>query len=110
MGLPEAITPSLLTYLRNTYRLQWEGLHGWAHWVRVWENGRLLAQQNGADQTVVALFAFTHDMARLSDHWDLAHGPRAAKRISAELQGTYFHLEPQALDKLLTPLSSIPVG
>jgi len=101
MDLPEVITPALLAYLKDTYRLQWNGLHGWSHWVRVWENGLRLAQQNGADQTVVILFAFTHDMARYSDRMDPDHGPRAAKRIRFSLQGTYFHLEPLSLDQLV---------
>lgn len=102
MDLPAVITPVLLKYLRNTYKLPWEGLHGWEHWVRVWENGLHLALQNGADQTVVALFAFTHDMARHADHGDFDHGPRAAKIIETELHGNFFHLEPQALEQLLT--------
>ncbi len=102
MDLPTVISPTLIEYLKDTYQLRWEGLHGWGHWVRVWENGQHLARQNGADQTVVALFAFTHDMARLSDHADREHGPRAARRIQEEMQGVYFHLEPQALKQLVT--------
>ncbi len=102
MDLPPIITSKLLRYLKDKYQLRWEGLHGFGHWVRVWENGRRLAGQNGADPTVVALFAFTHDMARLSDHGDSEHGPRAAARIRAEMHGKYFHLEPGRLEQLLT--------
>jgi uncharacterized protein len=105
MDLPAVITPALLAYLKDTYKLHWEGLHGWSHWVRVWENGQRLATLNGADQAVVAMFAFTHDMARLSDGSDREHGPRAAERIRAELLGTYIQLAPPALKQLLTAVA-----
>ncbi len=84
-NIPDVITPALIEHIRRTYQLNWNGIHGWDHWVRVWENGLRLASQNGANQTVVALFAFTHDMARLNDRFDPLHGPRAAKRIKKEL-------------------------
>lgn len=99
--LPAIITRALIDHIRQTYHLNWNGLHGWDHWVRVWENGQRLASLNGADLDVVALFAFTHDMDRLSDGIDPLHGPRAARRIEVELQGTYFQLEPRRLKWLL---------
>jgi uncharacterized protein len=99
--LPEIITPQLVEHIRATYQLHWEGLHGYAHWVRVCENGLYLAQKNGANQAVVALFAFTHDMDRKSDRFDPFHGPRAAERIHSELQGMYFNLSPNELKELL---------
>ena len=92
MNLPEVITPSLIDHIRQSYRLPWNGLHGWDHWVRVWEIGQRLSALNGTNQIVVALFAFTHDMARENEGSDLEHGPRAARRIRSELQGTYFKL------------------
>ncbi len=69
--------------------------------MRVCENGLYLAQKNGANQTVVALFAFTHDMDRRSDIGDFGHGKRAAQRIQAELQGKYFQLSPEELKQLV---------
>jgi uncharacterized protein len=101
MELPVEITPELIGYIRKNYALDWDGLHGWAHWVRVWENGLHLARQNGADPLVVTLFAFTHDMARLNDSFDPQHGPRAAKRITRDLQGKFIHLSPQQLSWLV---------
>jgi uncharacterized protein len=101
MELPVEITPKLVAYIEKNYRLNINGLHGWHHWVRVWENGQRLAQQNGADLTVVALFAFTHDMARCVDHIDPGHGARAAQRIKDHLQGKIFHLSPQQIDWLV---------
>lgn len=100
MELPEIITPELIDYIKSTYRLNWDGLHGWSHWMRVCEIGLRIAEQNGANQDVVALFAFTHDMDRVSDGADPLHGPRAAKRIRAELQGTFFQLPEAELEQL----------
>lgn len=99
--LPAIITPQLIEYIRQNYQLNWNGIHGWAHWVRVCENGLHLARKNGADQDIVALFAFTHDMARRNDGWDINHGGRAAAIIKKELQGRFFNLSPSDL-KLLT--------
>ncbi len=101
MDLPEIITPELIKHIKQTYSLSWTGIHGWDHWVRVYENGMRLAQINGADREVVAMFAFTHDMARLNDGHDPEHGPRAAARIRTELQGTYINFSPEKLVLLL---------
>jgi uncharacterized protein len=97
MELPVEISPVLIDYVRKKYTLHWEGIHGWNHWVRVYENGQHLARQNGADLLVVSLFAFTHDMARLNDSFDPRHGPRAAARIVKDLQGKIIQLSPQQL-------------
>ncbi len=104
-SLPDIITPQLIEHIKATYLLNWNGLHGYAHWVRVCENGLRLARNNGANQKVVALFAFTHDMARQSDRGDPLHGPRAAFRIQAELQGVYFQLSTEELKQLLQAVS-----
>lgn len=100
MELPVFFTKELEAYLRENYRLNWNGLHGWSHWVRVYENGMRLAAVNGADIMVVGLFAFTHDMARQNDSGDWGHGPRAAALIHEEMQGRFFHLSPLQLAQL----------
>jgi len=105
MELPVEITPELVGYIREKYTLRWDGIHGWDHWVRVYENGIHLAKQNGADQVVVTLFAFTHDMARWSDHIDPWHGARAARRIKDDLQGKIIQLSPQQLAWLVDAVS-----
>lgn len=101
MELPAEISPILIDYIRKKYTLHWEGLHGWDHWIRVCETGLRLARINGADPLVVALFAFTHDMARLNDGFDPQHGPRAARRIEHDLQGKIIDLTPQQLSWLV---------
>jgi uncharacterized protein len=108
--LPDVITPALLEHIRTTYRLRWEGIHGWNHWVRVYENGQHLARQNGANQTVVTLFAFTHDMDRRQDGIDPGHGRRAANRIRKELQGKYFQLSAEELSQLLQAVAQHTSG
>ena len=100
MDLPVGISVELMDYIKQTYSLHWEGIHGFSHWVRVYENGMRLAQQNGANQAVVTLFAFTHDIARLNDGGDHEHGPRAARRIRSELQGKFIQLPEGELDLL----------
>lgn len=72
------ITPELLQTLRAQYRLDWDGIHGYAHWVRVRENGLRLAELTGANPRVVELFAFLHDICRENDIVDRGHGRRAA--------------------------------
>jgi uncharacterized protein len=100
-SLPEIISPELIAYIKNSYHLNWHGVHGWDHWLRVYENGMYIAERNGANQQVVALFAFTHDMARDNEGWDTKHGPRAALRIKTELQGKFFHLSQNELGLLM---------
>lgn len=72
------LTPVLQAVL-DEYVLRWDGDHGVAHWARVLENGRFLAQQTGADVDVVSLFAILHDSKRIDDCGDPEHGPRAAE-------------------------------
>jgi uncharacterized protein len=78
------ITPELLKTLREEYLLDWDGIHGYPHWVRVRENGLCLAELTGANTVVVELFAFLHDICRRNDDADSGHGQRAAE-YAAEL-------------------------
>ncbi len=76
----------LLREVRGAYLLDWDGLHGYPHWVRVRENGSLLAVRTGASADVVELFAWLHDSRRENEGGDPAHGPRAAA-FARELHG-----------------------
>jgi uncharacterized protein len=96
----EILTPRLIEHLRAGFRLDWRGIHGAPHWARVRWNGLRLAEHTGADRRVVELFAFLHDSQRRHDGRDRGHGPRAAE-VAARLNGRYFHLEPEALDRLV---------
>jgi len=71
----------LVEKLRPLYRLDWHGIHGWPHWVRVRENGLRLAEATGADIQVVELFALFHDIGRVNDNHDPDHGKRGAELV-----------------------------
>lgn len=75
------ISKELIFLLKQTFQLNWQGVHGLPHWARVRVNGLLIAQQNGANQRVVELFAFLHDIKREDDFSDPEHGQRAADFI-----------------------------
>lgn len=73
------------------YALPLNGCHGIAHWARVLENGRRLAEETGANIAVVSLFAVLHDSQRRTEGGDPQHGPRAADYAS-KLRGELFEL------------------
>ena len=75
------INQELLQIIKNTFQLHWKGVHGLSHWARVRVNGLLIAQQNGANQRIVELFAFLHDVKREAEFNDPDHGERAARFI-----------------------------
>ena len=77
------ISRELILLLKQTFQLNWQGIHGLPHWARVRVNGLLIAQQNGANQRVVELFAFLHDIKREADFNDPHHGERAADFIQS---------------------------
>jgi uncharacterized protein len=81
----EVINDPLLAELRANYHLDWDGVHGYKHWMRVRETGLRLAELTQASPRVVELFAFTHDIQRLNDHVDPLHGQRASHLIRERL-------------------------
>jgi uncharacterized protein len=81
----------LLKIIRAQYRLPWDGIHGYAHWVRVLENGLRGAERNFARVEVVKLFAVFHDACRASEGSDPYHGLRGAQ-LAERLRGTAYDL------------------
>ncbi|MCP3850071.1 MAG: hypothetical protein GY694_07530 [Gammaproteobacteria bacterium] len=77
------ISQQLIQIIQQTFQLDWKGVHGVSHWARVRINGLLIARQNGANQRVVELFAFLHDVKREADFGDPEHGERAAVFIGS---------------------------
>ena len=61
---PAEITPELLEFIRGRFKLGLGSIHGYAHWLRVCENGLRLAAMNGANARTIILFSFIHDIAR----------------------------------------------
>lgn len=105
MTVSNLITAEFIETIRAHYRLHWEGIHGFAHWQRVRENGLRLASLNGANPNIIEYFAFTHDSQRHSDGFDLQHGPRATQFIRnhlarlIQLNASEFELLIQACDQ-----------
>lgn len=81
----------LTTFLRQHFALDWNGIHGAAHWARVSRYARYLAQGTNADTEVLSLFALLHDSCRESDHGDPGHGARAA-RLAREMNGRLYRI------------------
>jgi len=67
---------ALVEEVRSQFRLDWQGIHGIAHFRRVRDNGLEVAKSTGARKHVVSLFAFIHDSQRWSDGTDPDHGRR----------------------------------
>ena len=68
-----------LTAVRPVFRLNFQdGVHGVAHWSRVWFHGRRIAKTLDVNPAIVAWFAYLHDSQRHNDHRDPLHGHRAA--------------------------------
>lgn len=90
----------LIQTIRTQYILNWNGIHGWDHWMTVWEAGKTIGVQVEADLRVVELFALLHDSCRRNDSHDPKHGPRAAE-FARTLNGQLFTLDKPDLETLL---------
>ncbi len=86
------VSPRLIRRILENYALEWDGLHGPAHWARVLEIGRRLARAEGVRRDVVELFAVFHDSRRRGEARDADHGVRGAD-FARQLRGTYFQLD-----------------
>lgn len=86
----------VIAAVRTQYRLDWDGIHGHAHWERVRENGLRLAGLTGARADIVELFAYFHDACRHNDSCDPQHGPRGAE-LARALAGGVFTLDTAGL-------------
>jgi len=74
-------------------------IHGPEHWKYVERNGLLLAKLNGADETVVRLFALFHDSRRFDDGYDREHGPRSAE-LALKMRGILYEISDNQFDML----------
>ncbi len=90
----------LIETIRRQYVLDWNGIHGWDHWMTVLATGKALAKDVKADLRIVELFALLHDSCRINDSHDPKHGPRAAEFVQ-NLNGEFFDLEPEAMATLI---------
>jgi uncharacterized protein len=91
----------LLNAILEQYHLPIYGTHGVSHWARVLENGRRMAEINGANLEVIYLFALFHDARRQNEGIDPGHGQRGAE-LAAQLRRRHIDLPDPAFDLLLT--------
>jgi uncharacterized protein len=91
---------AVIAAVRAQYLLDWEGIHGLAHWERVRENGLRLTGVTGARSDVVELFAYFHDACRYNNSHDPEHGARGAE-LARSLAGTVFDLDSEGLALLV---------
>lgn len=89
----------LLKAILAQFQIKQHGVHGPSHWARVRKHGLTVGGAVGADLLVVELFAFLHDSQRKNEYSDPCHGARAAA-YAQSLNGTYFSLAPEQLEKL----------
>jgi uncharacterized protein len=90
------IDPSIYRYLKDQFRISWNGYHGGSHWARVKINGNILCdmhERRGHDvsRNVVDLFSILHDHQRVDEGQDFGHGQRAANEL-VSLRGKFFEL------------------
>ena len=60
----------------------------------------MLAQETGADETIVKLFSIFHDCRRENEHIDDGHGTRGAELAKA-MKGIHFDLPDNSFEILL---------
>ena len=93
------------------YRKLWEiviaqlsldihSIHGPRHWRQVETTGLLLAQETGADGTIVQLFALFHDSRRENENIDNGHGISGTE-LARSMRGEYFDLPDKSFGTLL---------
>ena len=97
------VQPCLVTEVLAGYRLEPNGIHGPAHWLRVRANGLALAARTpGACIEVVELFALLHDSRREDEGHDLGHGERAAAYAQRLVDAGMLKLDASGLDLLVS--------
>ena len=99
----------LLKAILAQFRIKQHGAHGPSHWARVRKHGLTVGGAAGADLFVVELFAFLHDSQRENEYSDPSHGARAAAYVQS-LNGTYFSLAPDQMEKLCIAMTGHSEG
>ena len=100
----EIVTQAFIEFCCEAYQMDHEGFHGYAHWMRVLHNGRLLAKVEGANAKVVELFCLLHDTQRLNENRDPEHGYRASE-FAKTLNGTWFNVVDDEMELLVEALA-----
>ena len=82
------------------FPLSIHSIHGPKHWKKVEITGLLLAQETGANETIVTLFSIFHDSRRENENRDDGHGERGAE-LARSMKGIYFDLPDHSFEILL---------
>lgn len=96
------IIKKALAHVRPRFRLEYRGgIHGVAHWSRVWHHGRRLAAELEVNPAILAWFAYLHDSQRWNDDHDPLHGSRAADCATLlRREGVLCELSPREFEEL----------
>lgn len=103
------ISTKLIKTILSEYNLPWNGIHGLSHWARVMDNGLRLAELNGADKEITALFAIFHDCQRQNESRDDGHGKRGGD-FAYTLRGSLLMLDYKRFDLLYYACASHTSG
>jgi uncharacterized protein len=95
------INETLLSLIKNQFKLDLVSDHGVRHWNRVAEIGDYLSRETGADAEVVNLFAYLHDSRREEEVEDLKHGLRASIFIQELYDKGFLKINNSQLEKLV---------
>ena len=57
----------LLAHLERNFKIDWNGIHGINHWLRVHWFATQVGMRRGADLLVIELFAYLHDCCRVAE-------------------------------------------
>lgn len=93
----------LLAHIQSRLKVDWNGVHGINHWLRVDGFGTQVGMRRGADLLVIELFAYLHDSCRIDERYDPLHGKRGAE-FAYQLNGAFFTLSGTQLDLLCTAI------
>ena len=100
----EIVTQAFIEFCCGSYQMDIKGFQGYAHWMRVLYNGRLLAKAKGANSKVVELFCLLHDTQCLNENRDPEHGSRASE-FAKTLHGNWFDADDYETELLVEALS-----
>jgi uncharacterized protein len=91
----------IVLFARNEARLSSSPYHGERHWLRVALAGLKISEKvRAADPVVAVYFGLLHDVCRVSDGFDIKHGPRASSLIGKLAKGGGLMLTPDQLHLL----------
>ncbi len=89
----------LVRVVLEGYALDPRGLHGVAHWARVFENGCRLCDEMKVSRDVITLFAVFHDSRRANEGHDPEHGSRGAL-LAEQFRGQQFDISDADFERL----------